>query len=74
MTRYYCNKNINDRGADFFLHEMTGCVISIENESTCLQGGDANFEADKSLTTTGQKMVGNLTTAGQKMEMYRKPL
>ena len=35
---------------------------------------DPNSEADKSLTPTGQKTVGNLATTGQKMEMYRKPL
>jgi len=53
---------------------MTGCVISIENEISSIPGGDPNFEADKSLTATGQKMVSNPATTGQKLEMYCKPL
>jgi len=53
---------------------MTGSCISIENESSGLPGADANFKADKSLTTTGQKMVSKLTTTGQKLEMHCKTL
>jgi hypothetical protein len=61
-------------GSNFFLHKMTGSCIAIENEISNTPGGDPNSEADKSLIMTGQKMVSNLTTTGQKMEMYPKPL
>ena len=54
--------------------EGNASCISIENEISGITGGDPNSEADKSLIMTGQKMVSNLTTTGQKMEMYPKRL
>jgi hypothetical protein len=53
---------------------MTGGCISFENEIRSTTGGVPNSDADKSLIMTGQKMVSNLTTTGQKMEMYPKAL
>jgi len=57
-----------------FRYFFEGQLRSIENEISIQRGGDPNSEADKSSTVTGQKMVSNLTTTGQKMEMYRKLL
>jgi hypothetical protein len=49
-------------------------LLAIGNECSSRRSGDANFEADKSLTTTGQKMAGEMKMTGQKLEKYSKLL
>jgi hypothetical protein len=56
----------------FFTKGKFSCIF-IGDENSSLPCGDANFEADKSLTATGQKTVSEWRPTGQKMEIYSKP-